>query len=377
MSSPVLFTELNTHNGYKVGVATLNQPKILNGLSLEMCRLLGKQLAQWEADPDVVLVIMQGAGDKAFCAGGDLHGLYQSMQTWQGQGAWANTYSREFFDIEYKLDYQIHTYSKPIICWGHGIVMGGGIGLMIGASHRVVSETSRLAMPEVSIGLFPDVGGSWVLNHLPGKTGVFLASTGAILNTSDALFSGLANYQVDYANWEAVVNGLLDAAWQKPAHRRFNDDLVHAVLAAHKGKPVEAGPLQQHYALINEICAPVNIQTIYQNIAKLKDNDDPWLSRAATTMLKGAPLSMALGVVLQQKTLHLSLADVFRMEYIVALHCCADGQLQEGIRALLVDKDKSPKWMPADINDVTDELLESYFDSPWPKSDRHPLSDLV
>ncbi|MFV9473622.1 enoyl-CoA hydratase/isomerase family protein [Advenella sp. RU8] len=377
MSSPVLFTELNTHNGYRIGVATLNQPKVLNGLSLEMCRLLSERLAQWEADPDVVLVIMQGAGDKAFCAGGDLHGLYQSMQIHQGQDAWANTYSREFFEVEYKLDYQIHTSVKPIICWGHGIVMGGGIGLMIGASHRVVSESSRLAMPEVSIGLFPDVGGSWVLNHLPGKTGAFLASTGAILNTSDALFSGLANYQVDHASWTSVVNALQASDWQAPQHRTFNDDIVHAVLSAHKGKPAEAGPLQQHYGLINEICAPADIKAIYRNIALLKDSEDAWLSRAAATMLKGAPLSMALGIVLQRKALHLSLADVFRMEYIVALHCCADGQLQEGIRALLVDKDKNPQWTPSGIDDVSEALLASYLAAPWPASDKHPLSDLA
>lgn len=377
MSSPVLFTELNTNNGRKIGVATLNQPNVLNGLSLEMCRLLSEQLTQWEEDPEVVLVIMQGAGEKAFCAGGDLHGLYQSMQTYQGQGAWANTYSREFFEVEYKLDYQIHTYSKPVICWGHGIVMGGGIGLMIGASHRVVSESSRLAMPEVSIGLFPDVGGSWVLNHLPGRTGLFLASTGAIVNTSDALFSGLANYQVEHANWDAVLNALLESAWQAPQQRIVNDDLVHTVLSAHQGKPAEVGPLQQHYALINEICAPADIKTIYRNIALLKDSDNAWLSRAASTMLKGAPLSMALGITLQRYALHLSLVDVFRMEYIVALHCCANGQLQEGIRALLVDKDKNPQWVPSDINDVSDELLASYFDAPWPKPDRHPLSGLA
>ncbi len=377
MSSPVLFTELNTNNGHKIGVATLNQPKVLNGISLEMCSLLSEQLARWEADPEVVLVIMQGAGDKAFCAGGDLHGLYQSMQTYQGQGAWANTYSREFFETEYKLDYQIHTYGKPVICWGHGIVMGGGIGLMIGASHRVVSESSRLAMPEVSIGLFPDVGGSWVLNHLPGKTGLFLASTGAILNTSDALFSGLVNYQVNHANWDAVVKALLESDWQAPQHRIFNDDLVHAVLSANKGKVTEPGPLQQNYALINEICAPADIKTIYHNIALLKDSDDTWLSRAAATMLKGAPLSMALGITLQRKTLHMSLADVFRMEYRVALHCCADGQLQEGIRALLVDKDKNPQWIPSNINDVSETLLASYLEAPWSQTDRDPLSELV
>ena len=197
MNAPVLFEERSAANGMRFGIATLNAPQTLNGLSLEMVDLLAARLDEWARDPGVALVVLQGAGEKAFCAGGDLHGLYRSMGENQGKSGWSNAYARRFFEHEYRLDYRIHTYPKPVLCWGHGIVMGGGIGLMMGASHRVVSETSRLAMPEVSIGLFPDVGGSWLLNRMPGRIGLFLALTGAHMNTADAFFAGLADFRLN------------------------------------------------------------------------------------------------------------------------------------------------------------------------------------
>ncbi|MEI6839543.1 MAG: enoyl-CoA hydratase/isomerase family protein, partial [Alcaligenaceae bacterium] len=175
----VLFEELNCANGMRIGIATLNTPKTLNGLSLEMTRLLAKKIEVWANDPKLAVLVLKGAGDKAFCAGGDLHALHHSMVDNQGRAAIENQHAGTFFAEEYALDYRLHTFPKPILVWGDGIVMGGGMGLMIGASHRVVTDTSRLAMPEISIGLFPDVGGTWMLNRLPGKTGLFLGLTGA------------------------------------------------------------------------------------------------------------------------------------------------------------------------------------------------------
>ena len=142
---------------------------------------------------------------------------------------WANAYARRrFFELEYRLDYRIHTYPKPVLCWGHGIVMGGGIGLMMGASHRVVSEASRLAMPEVSIGLFPDVGGSWLLNCMPGRIGMFLALTGAQLNTADAFFAGLADFRLDHADWPKLLESLQDQPWAGQAQAAPDSDAIPA-----------------------------------------------------------------------------------------------------------------------------------------------------
>src|SRR5690606_4707416 len=142
----------------------------------------------------IALVVLRGAGDKAFCAGGDLHAMYQGMLENRSGDAWQDPHAREFFEVEYRLDYQIHTYRKPILCWGSGIVMGGGVGLMMGASHRVVTDTTRWAMPEINIGLFPDVGGTWMLARLPGGIGRFIALTAAQLGASDCLALGLADY---------------------------------------------------------------------------------------------------------------------------------------------------------------------------------------
>src|SRR5690606_15192614 len=174
-----------------IGIATLNVPRALNALSLEMIDLLKMQLDDWQQDARIAAVWLDAEGDKAFCAGGDVVRLYQSMvDTPTGE---RNHYAEAFFGREYQLDYLLHTYGKPVICWGHGIVMGGGLGLMSGCSHRVVTEKSRIAMPEITIGLHPDVGGSWFLSRMPGRTGLFLGLTGANINAADALYIGLAD----------------------------------------------------------------------------------------------------------------------------------------------------------------------------------------
>src|SRR5690606_11758760 len=154
MSTDLLFDILESKGGQRIAIATLNRPRTLNGLTLEMSRQLEHLLGEWEADETVSLVVLRGEGEKAFCAGGDLHSLHASMQESPEGDAWANEYARNFFAVEYRLDHHIHRYTKPIVCWGNGIVMGGGVGLMMGASHRVVTETTRFAMPEITIGIF-------------------------------------------------------------------------------------------------------------------------------------------------------------------------------------------------------------------------------
>jgi len=214
--APVLFEERVAGNGARIGIATLNAPRTLNGFSLPMAHLLLKQLKAWADDDGIAMVVLQGAGEKAFCAGGDLHSLYKSMVAFREAGCSdirENDYAAEFFDVEYRVDHLIHTYAKPILCWGHGIVMGGGIGLMSGVSHRVVSERSKLAFPEITVGLFPDVGGSWLLPRVPGKGGLFLALTGALLNPGDAIYAGLADVHVAEERRSAVFDALLQVAW--------------------------------------------------------------------------------------------------------------------------------------------------------------------
>lgn len=371
---PVLFEERLATNGKRIGIATLNAPKSLNGLSLEMARLLDARLSDWASDGEIAMVVLQASGEKAFCAGGDLRSLYDSMLAFRNAGSTDirdNVYAREFFLVEYRLDYRIHTYPKPILVWGHGIVMGGGIGLMAGASHRVVTERSRLAMPEITVGLFPDVGGSWVLKNIADRIGLFLALTGAPLNASDALHVGLADHAVLDADRAAVFNALIDIEWSSDANA--NSALLNSVLAAHAAT-LAAGPLQQHAAVIKAICAQANLESIIEAIEAI-DSEDTWLTTAKATLAGGAPGSARLAYELQQRASSLSLAETFRMEYVAALHSGASGDFFEGIRALLIDKDRNPRWNPATRTEASAEWAAGFVVSPWSEAE-HPLAAL-
>lgn len=378
MTSSVLSTVLDAKGSMKVAMATLNQPDTLNGLSLEMCHELSRLLNQWEQDPDIAMVILRGAGERAFCAGGDLHGLYRGMLENSTGEAWGNTHAREFFEVEYRLDYQIHTYSKPLLCWGNGVVMGGGVGLMMGASHRVVSETTRFAMPEITIGLFPDVGGTWMLSRLPDGVGVFLALTGAQLGASDCEFLGLADYTIASDSFDALIRAIQQREWH--SDRTLNDAALRALLLEKRPQSAlqnnETGPLQTHYDLIRRSCGGTDLAAISAAIQQWASHPDPWMQRAARTFSNGAPGSARLSFTLLHRVRLLSLAEVFRQEYIVSLQCGVQGDFQEGIRALLIDKDKSPSWNPASLDEATEAWVQRYFQIPWPEQQRHPLADL-
>jgi enoyl-CoA hydratase/carnithine racemase len=376
----VVFEERTAHQGKRIGVATLNTPRSLNGLSLEMARQLEAKLIAWADDDDIAIVVLQGAGEKAFCAGGDLLGLYRGMLAHQVRDGWSgdpfldprgNVHAEAFFETEYRLDHRIHTYPKPILCWGHGIVMGGGIGLMAGASHRVVSERSKLAFPEITVGLFPDVGGSWLLSRVPARVGLFLALTGAPLSAGDALFVGMADHFIAEERRADVIAAACDTSWSGQAEE--NHRQLTALLQGF-GQEAAAGPLQTHAAVIASLCAHDDLVDVVTAIAAL-EHQDAWLQTAKATLAAGAPGSARLGYELQRRARSLSLADVFRLEYVVALHCAAHGDFAEGIRALLIDKDRNPQWNPSPLSQADSTWAESFFRAPWPE-DEHPLADL-
>lgn len=369
MTDVVLFSTIGSGDKH-IGIATLNRPKALNSLDLQMAKLLTEQLKRWEDDDDIVAIILDSSGDKSFCAGGDITSVYQGMLENQSNKPMGNQYAVDFFKTEYSLDYYLHTYKKPVIVWGRGIVMGGGIGLLSGGSHRVVSDDARLAMPEVTISLFPDVGGSWLLPRLTNSSGRFLAATGAIVGSDDALFVGLADYAMPTASWDDFVKELAEQSWPTYACKRRTrverDDLIHHVLTKFgRIEAKEVGPLQKHISLIDEICAPSDYKRVYQGIADLEGHEEAWLSKAAATMLKGSPFTVGLGLTLQNYAKNMSLKEVFELEYFVALHCSADGMFQEGVRALLIDKDRSPKWPYQSIEEVDINDIYSYFEEPW------------
>lgn len=336
---PVRFREIAAGGGRRLGVATLDAQATLNALSLEMAELLAARLDAWAADPDIALVVLEGEG-RALCAGGDLRGVYRAMRDHRGEGAPARIAS--FFEREYGLDHAIHVYPKPFLCWGNGIVMGGGMGLMAGASHRVVTESSRLAMPEIAIGLFPDVGMSWVLNRMPGKSGVFLGLTGATLQAADALFAGWADYHIRHERKQQVLDALARQAWT--GQRLADDLLLHEILdACHCSPDPAEGPLRRNLDIVNGLCKAPALDEVIAAILQY-EGADPWLQGARDTLARGAPSTARLAWELQRRTRHMALADVFRLDYQAALWCCTRGDFQEGIRALLIDKDRQPVW---------------------------------
>lgn len=368
MTDVVLFDELPTACGRRFGLATLNAPATLNALSLPMVQALTPALREWAADPGMVGVVLQASGDKAFCAGGDLRELYQSLRDC---GAGPNPYAHGFFAQEYQLDHLIHRYPKPLLCWGHGIVMGGGIGLLAGASHRVVTASSKLAMPEISIGLYPDVGGSWFLRRMLGKVGLFLALTGAPLNAADALFCGLADFHVGATSRAEVLASIVAAKWSDGADE--NRAELSRLLAGHAADTQAESRLRLHFDQVNALMAGDDLLDIAARLRSLQ-TDDPWLANAAATFSKGSPTSAALAFELWQRVQHLSLAEVFRLEYRVSLGCCAHADFAEGIRALLIDKDRSPRWSPPQLEQVTPELIEDHFKPRFAAP--HPLAAL-
>ncbi len=375
MSSSVLFETVDTASAKKIAIATLNRPQTLNGLSLEMSRLLYAQLSVWQDDDSVALIILRGAGERAFCAGGDLQQLYRTMTDNRGGPPWGNHYARNFFEIEYRLDYLIHTCAKPVLCWGSGVVMGGGVGLLMGASHRVVTETTRFAMPEISIGLFPDVGGTWMLSRLPQGVGLFLGLTGAQLGAGDCRFLGLADYALDSSSWQATVEAIQAQSWSDSPDE--NDIRLHHLLRTLElPLPLATGPLQTHYALIKRLCEGPDFDAICAGVAAQSDSGDRWLARAGDTFKAGAPGSARLCFTLLNRARRLSLAEAFQQEYTVSLQCGVQGDFQEGIRALLIDKDKSPKWNPATLDEASAEWVQRFFMPAWPETEAHPLTDL-
>ena len=361
----VLFEELEAAGSKKIGKATLNVPKTLNSLTTEMVELMLEKFAQWEEDDSIACLFIDGSGEKAFCAGGDVQALHASAVATPG-GPCVD--GENFFAREYRLDYMIHAYCKPVIVWGDGIVMGGGLGIFAGGSHRVVTETSRFAMPEVTIGLFPDVGGSYFLNRMPGHAGRFLALTGASFNAADAVYTGIASAFISRERYNDILSALVDAA---PS----DNDTMDKVLEGFIADSVDVCPLgnvEPHQEIINQLCGEDDINQVVKAFAEL-ETDDKWISKAKKSLAHGSSLSVLLIDEQLKRTKDLDLADVFRSELILATNIIRYPEFAEGVRALLIDKDQSPKWQFPDIQSIDIELVETFFVAPW---DENPLADI-
>ncbi len=372
MTQVVNFSEINCANGKKIAVITLNSPKSLNALGMDMIALIYPKLQQWKTQDDIAAVFLQGEGEKAFCAGGDIVYMYNDIIADKG------SYSpgvEKYFTTEYELDHYIHTYNKPFIVWGNGIVMGGGLGLMVGGSHRIVTESSRIAMPEISIGLYPDVGGSYFLNKMPNNCGMFLGLTGASINAADAKYCHLADYFVASESKNALIEQLGQVDWQDSVE--LNHELLSNLLVTVEQNSISQLPeskLSEHEALIKEITSADNLASIVDGILSV-ETEDKWFSRAQKSLKSGSPLSASLTFQQIKAGASLSLADCFRMELNLSVKSGKFGEFSEGVRALLIDKDYSPQWSFSSLEAVDKKVIDWFFESKW-SQEQHPLVHL-
>ena len=333
-----------------IGHLTLNRPAGLNALTLNMVRCLTAQLQAWADDPAIHAVVLRGAGDKAFCAGGDIRSLYDSFNS-------GDTLHQDFFVEEYALDLAIHHYRKPVLALMDGFVLGGGMGLVQGADLRVVTERSRLAMPEVAIGYFPDVGGSYFLPRIPGELGIYLGVTGVQIRAADALYCRLADWYLDSAKLAELDQKLDRLRW----HDTPLKDL-QGLLAKLAVQHLPDAPLPALRPAIDHFFALPDVPSIVEQLQEVTvANSHEWALNTVHLMQTRSPLAMAVTLQMLRRGRHLTLEQCFDLELHLDRQWFERGDLIEGVRALIIDKDKSPRWNPPTLQALDAAHVESFF----------------
>ena len=344
---------------------TLNRPAQLNALSLDMVKTMIALLTAWASDDNIKAVVLRGSGEKAFCSGGDIRALSDSVSS-------GGTQHCDFFDSEYTLDYQLHRFVKPVISLLDGIVMGGGTGISQGSGFRIVGPNTRMAMPETGIGLFPDVGGSYFLSRANSPLGLYLGLTGHAIKAADALYMGLADR---YLSSDAISE--MFARLDRLLWTRAPGQDVARLIDALASTPEDAPPLlalketiARHFSLerqVSEILASLDAE-------RRADRVD-WARSTAALLRKRSPTMLEVTLQEIKRGASMSLADCFRMELGMVYHCFEHGDLMEGIRAVIIDKDNKPRWKPATLEELQPETVAAFFAPRW-QADSHPLRDL-
>ncbi|XP_005373364.1 PREDICTED: 3-hydroxyisobutyryl-CoA hydrolase, mitochondrial [Chinchilla lanigera] len=330
------------------GVITLNRPKLLNTLTLQMVRQIYPQLKKWEQDPETYLIIIKGAGEKAFCAGGDVIAISEAAKAKQ-------ELIRVFFREEYTLNNAIASCQKPYVALIDGITMGGGVGVSVHGQFRVATEKSLFAMPETRIGLFPDVGGGYFLPRLQGRLGYFLGLTGFRLKGRDVHRAGIATHFVDSGKLPMLEEDLL--ALKSPSKENIAEVLgtYHAESKIDQDKPFI---LEEHMDKINRCFSANTVEEIIEN---LQQDGSPFALEQLQVINKMSPTSLKITLRQLTEGASKSLQEVFTMEYRLSQMCVGHHDFHEGVRAVLIDKDQSPRWKPANLKEMTDEALDNYF----------------
>jgi enoyl-CoA hydratase/carnithine racemase len=341
-----VLSEVRNH----IGHITLNRPQGLNAIDLEMVRQLQQQLDEWATDDKVYAVVLRGAGEKAFCAGGDIRSLYDSFKSGQ-------TEHQDFFVEEYALDLTLHHYRKPVMALMDGFVLGGGMGLAQGVDLRVVTERTRLAMPEVAIGYFPDVGGSYFLPRVQGELGVYLGVTGVQIQAADALYCGLADWYLQSARFDDLDRQLDHLKWTLTPLKD-----IQGVLAKIGVQKLPDPPLEKLRPAIDHFFGLPDIPSIIEQLLEVTVIDTHrWAVDTANLMKTRSPLAMAVTLEMLRRGRHLPLEACFDLELHLDRQWFERGDLIEGVRALIVDKDKKPQWNPSSVQALSTEHVASFF----------------
>lgn len=372
-ASPAVSDEVATYVANRIGFIDLERPKALNALSTGMIRAMHAALDQWRDNPDVIAVVVRSQHPRAFCAGGDIRFLYESAQRGEHD-------ARDVFFIEeYQLNHAIFTYPKPYIALMNGVVMGGGMGISQGAHRtgglRVVTNSTKMAMPETRIGLFPDVGASWFLARTPGAIGRYLAVTGETIGAADALYAGLADVYLDDSALPALVDTLRSELFERGADVVAcieREALAHQVVPSPEASSLAnvRGSIDRHFAL-------PDVARILASLEQERDADShsgEWAEQMIAVLRERSPLSMAVSLEVVTRA-EASMADVLRCDLDLTRSCFTRGDTVEGIRARIIDKDNAPRWRFARIEDVSAAEVDKMFESPWPASE-HPLRNL-
>jgi enoyl-CoA hydratase/carnithine racemase len=372
-ASPAVSDEVATYVANRIGFIELERPKALNALSTGMIRAIHAALDQWRDNPDVLAVVVRSQHPRAFCAGGDVRFLYESAQRGEHDARDA------FFIEEYRLNHAIFTYPKPYIALMNGVVMGGGMGISQGAHRtgglRVVTGSTKMAMPETRIGLFPDVGAGWFLARTPGAIGRYLAVTGETIGAADALYAGLADAYLDDAALPALVDRLRSELFERGADVVAcieREALAHRVVPSPQDSSLAGARalIDRHFALpdVARILASLEQERAHAGDAA------EWAEQTIGVLRERSPLSMAVSLEVVTRG-EGSMADVLRGDLDLTRSSFLAGDTLEGIRARIIDKDNAPRWRFARIEDVSAAEVEKMFESPWP-ADEHPLRDL-
>lgn len=369
-NTSILTKTLKTASGHKIGILTLNAPHAMNAVDLAMVQSIDQTLQTWQNDNSVVAVFMHGAGDKAFSAGGDIRQLYDSMNA---EGDEHLRYGDAFFEGEYSKNFHVHCFNKPLIAWGHGFVMGGGLGLYIAANHRVGSETLKLAWPEIRIGLFPDVGATWWLSRLPKPVGHWMALSGSHMNATDCQQLGLTHYSLKHDQQQAVIKQLKQLPWGK--NLATNHLLVRRLLQQQQSsEPLVESELSNAKSTLERFFKSEHLVDIDKAFRAYKGNN-PWIQQGIKNYVSGCPATAHIIMRQLENGQNLSLKEVVKWELDLAYQSLRHPDFAEGIRAMVIDKDYSPKWQHADVHSVPKEWVDKMCKFPW--KDEHPFTDLA